>query len=114
MVVKAPAAHSVQPLECLASGCSSCTHCCAFAACALAPAGRWYHFFNEGLQNQDVLYMADAPGGKPKVFFDPNALSSDGTVALGRNAFSDGGAHSLARVTRRAGALVGCDRGARL
>ncbi|MDE6865003.1 MAG: S9 family peptidase, partial [Alistipes sp.] len=51
----------------------------------------WYYFYNDGLQNQSVLYRAAAPGGEGEVFLDPNALSDDGTVALSALSFSDDG-----------------------
>lgn len=54
--------------------------------------GAWYYFFrNDGLQNQSVLYRAKEPGGEAELFFDPNALSDDGTVALASYSFSDDG-----------------------
>jgi prolyl oligopeptidase len=37
---------------------------------------------NDGLQNQDVLYTADAINGKERVLLDPNTLRADGTAAL--------------------------------
>jgi prolyl oligopeptidase len=46
---------------------------------------------NDGLQNQAVIYKASTLAATPEVLLDPNALSSDGTVALGGLAFSDDG-----------------------
>ncbi len=45
--------------------------------------GRWFQLRNTGLQDQDVLWVADAPGAPGDVLLDPNALSQDGTAALG-------------------------------
>lgn len=44
--------------------------------------GRVFYSRNSGLQNQDVLYVVDGDGMKPRVLLDPNTLSKDGTVAL--------------------------------
>ena len=51
----------------------------------------YYYFYNDGLQNQSVLYRTAQPGGEGEVFLDPNALSDDGTVALNSVAFSEDG-----------------------
>jgi prolyl oligopeptidase len=54
-------------------------------------AGR--HFFerNDGIQNQNVLFVVKAPGAAPEVAIDPNGFSEDGTVALVRyNVSPDG------------------------
>jgi len=44
--------------------------------------GRTFQFRNSGLQNQDVLYVMDAPTDKGRALLDPNTLSKDGTIAL--------------------------------
>ena len=51
----------------------------------------WYYYYNDGLQNQSVLYRTKAPGEKGEVFLDPNTLSEDGTVALAAASFSKDG-----------------------
>src|SRR5881394_574156 len=37
---------------------------------------------DDGLQNQDVLYVADSLTSTPKALLDPNTLRADGTAAL--------------------------------
>ena len=59
-----------------------------------APAkhGDWYYYsYNDGLQNQSVLYRTAQPGQAGEVFLDPNTLSEDGTVALSAVSFSKDG-----------------------
>lgn len=49
-----------------------------------SPFKRGKHYFyskNDGLQNQNVIYIADSVNDPGRVFFDPNKLSTDGTVA---------------------------------
>ena len=53
----------------------------------------WYYYYNDGLQNQSVLYRTKAPGEAGEVFLDPNSLSEDGTVALAAASFSKDGCY---------------------
>ncbi len=51
----------------------------------------WYYSYNNGLQNQSVLYRTKNPSETGEVFLDPNTLSEDGTVALSALSFSKDG-----------------------
>ncbi|KAH0586963.1 hypothetical protein H2248_005791 [Termitomyces sp. 'cryptogamus'] len=71
-----------------------------FSAPTLYDDGRWYWFYNSGLQPQSTLYrsrgntLPDFSHGDSRdeeVFFDPNLLTSDGTAALTIYDFSDCG-----------------------
>ncbi len=53
--------------------------------------GRYFFQHNNGLQNQNVLLVAESLNAEPRVLLDPNTLSSDGTVALAGDAVSDDG-----------------------
>ena len=54
--------------------------------------GAFYIFTrNDGLQNQAVFYRARTLEAPPELLLDPNALSADGTVAVGGTTFSDDG-----------------------
>lgn len=67
--------------------------------------GKWYVYRNNGLQNQSVLYQMDSPTAdtsKQRVWLDPNALSTDGTVALKGIYFSHNGRY-MAYVISRSG-----------
>ena len=43
---------------------------------------RYFLFKNDGIQNQDVLYMMNDLESEPELLLDPNTLSKDGTIAL--------------------------------
>ena len=49
---------------------------------AFEVAGKYFLFRNDGLQNQDILYVADKPNGEERALLDPNTLRADGTAAL--------------------------------
>jgi prolyl oligopeptidase len=53
--------------------------------------GRYFYQHNNGLQNQNVVLVADSLNGTPRVLIDPNTFSSDGTVALAGSALTDDG-----------------------
>ncbi|MCC8034488.1 MAG: prolyl oligopeptidase family serine peptidase [Rikenellaceae bacterium] len=55
--------------------------------------GQWYYFsYNDGLQDQSVVYRSSTAAGEDaEVFLDPNKFSADGTVALGSTRFSEDG-----------------------
>ena len=53
--------------------------------------GRYFYQHNNGLQNQNVLLVAESLNAEPRVLLDPNTLSSDGTVALAGESITDDG-----------------------
>ena len=61
---------------------------------------KWYFYKNDGLQNQYVMYVMDELGGEPRVFLDPNKLSTDGTVALKGVKFSHNGKYAAYDISR--------------
>jgi prolyl oligopeptidase len=53
--------------------------------------GRYFYAKNNGLQNQEVLYVQDSLTSSPRLLLDPNTWSKDGTVALSGLEVSDDG-----------------------
>lgn len=53
--------------------------------------GRYFYYYNAGLQNQYVLYTMNTLDDDPRILIDPNTWSKDGTVALAGTSFSDDG-----------------------
>ncbi|MDN3645055.1 prolyl oligopeptidase family serine peptidase [Pontixanthobacter aestiaquae] len=44
--------------------------------------GKYFYTRNDGLQNQNVLYVRDGLNGEPRVLIDPNEWAEDGATAL--------------------------------
>jgi len=65
--------------------------------------GEWIFFEkNEGMQNQNVIYVQQGLTGEPRVLINPNTLSADGTVAVGGLSVSHDGKY-LAYSINKAG-----------
>jgi len=55
--------------------------------------GRYFYSYNDGLQNQNVVYTLKALDAEPELLIDPNTWSEDGTIALAGYAPSPDGSH---------------------
>ena len=53
--------------------------------------GRYFYTRNDGLQNQNAVYVVERLDGQPRLLFDPNTLATDGTIALTNWTVSDDG-----------------------
>jgi len=62
--------------------------------------GRYLYTYNDGLQNQAVLYVQDALDQEARVLIDPNTLSDDGTVAMGGWSVSENGKYIQYAISR--------------
>ena len=51
--------------------------------------GKYIFTRNDGLQNQNVVYIQDTLDSEPRILLDPNSWSKDGTVALAGMSLSD-------------------------
>jgi prolyl oligopeptidase len=52
---------------------------------------RYFYSRNDGLQNQNAVYVVEKLDGQPRLLMDPNTLAADGTIALKNWAVSDNG-----------------------
>lgn len=55
--------------------------------------GRYYYSYNDGLQNQDAVYVQASLDAEARLLIDPNTWSEDGTVALASYFPSPDGKH---------------------
>lgn len=62
-----------------------------YGAPAKIADGFYIYTKNDGLQNQSVWYRAKSIDDPGTIFFDPNKLSADGTVALSGSSFTEDG-----------------------
>ena len=62
--------------------------------------GRYMFSKNDGLQNQNVIYIQSALDAEAEVLLDPNKLSEDGTVAFGGGSLSNDGKYYAYTIQR--------------
>jgi prolyl oligopeptidase len=55
--------------------------------------GRYFYSYNNGLQNQNVIFKQQGLDGEPELLIDPNTWSDDGTIALASYFPSPDGSH---------------------
>ena len=52
---------------------------------------RYFYTRNDGLQNQNAVYVVEQIDGPPRLLLDPNTLAKDGTIALANWVISEDG-----------------------
>uniref|UniRef100_A0A0G4HJG0 Prolyl endopeptidase n=1 Tax=Chromera velia CCMP2878 TaxID=1169474 RepID=A0A0G4HJG0_9ALVE len=52
---------------------------------------RYYYSYNEGLQNQNVVYVKESLEAPEKVFLDPNTWHAEGLISLSGMSFTEDG-----------------------
>lgn len=55
--------------------------------------GRYFYQYNDGLQNQEVVFTQESLDAEPELLINPNLWSEDGTVALAEYYPSPDGSH---------------------
>lgn len=62
--------------------------------------GKYYYSYNNGVQNQNVIYVKDSLNAEAEVLLDPNTFSEDGTVALASTSISKDGRYMAYSISR--------------
>ena len=60
----------------------------------------YFYSYNDGLQDQNIIYVKKSLDGKGEVFLDPNKFSDDGKVALTNFSVSDDGKYVVYGISR--------------
>lgn len=56
---------------------------------------KYFYYKNDGLQNQDVLYVTSSPEVEGEMFLDPNSFSTDGTISMTTFSVSPDGKYAV-------------------
>ena len=60
----------------------------------------YFYFKNDGTQNQSVLYVRNGLEGESRVFLDPNEMSEEGIISLGRMSVSSDNRYMAYSISR--------------
>ena len=60
----------------------------------------YFYYKNDGTQNQSVLYVRAGLDGEPRVFLDPNKMSDEGIISLGRMSVSNDGRYMAYSISK--------------